>query len=173
MPAKAQWLLHVAEIRDLLEQLDFPVIDRSMIEKLFGLRRRRAIELMHRFGGFQSGRTFLIDRQRLIHELKSIEEGAEFRQESRRRQRLAVRLEKLRRTRAAESVKIPVSPDAHSSRMSSLGPGVELKQGSLQITFTGAEDLLSKLFVLGQAAANDYDRFLAVTEGASPESRRP
>lgn len=173
MPAKAQWLLHVAEIRDLLEQFDFPVIDRSMIEKLFGLRRRRAIELMHRFGGFQSGRTFLIDRQRLIHELKSIEEGAEFRQESRRRQRLAVRLEKLRRTRAAESVKIPVSPDAHSSRMSSLGPGVELKQGSLQITFTGAEDLLSKLFVLGQAAANDYDRFLAVTEGASPESRRP
>ena len=66
MPAKAQWLLQIPEIVSLLETFDVPVVDRGTIERLFGLRRRRAIELMHRFGGYQAGRTFLIDRHLLI-----------------------------------------------------------------------------------------------------------
>ena len=58
MPAKAQWLLQIPEIVSLLETFEVPVVDRAIIERLFGLRRRRAIELLHRFGGYQAGRTF-------------------------------------------------------------------------------------------------------------------
>jgi hypothetical protein len=58
MPAKALWLLQIPEIVALLETFDVPVVDRAVIERLFGLRRRRAIELLHRFGGYQAGRTF-------------------------------------------------------------------------------------------------------------------
>jgi len=63
MPAKALWLLQIPEIVSLLETFDVPVVDRAIIERLFGLRRRQAIELLHRFGGYQAGRTFLVDRQ--------------------------------------------------------------------------------------------------------------
>ena len=51
MPAKPLWLLHVPEIVSQLESFNVPVLDRAMIERLFGLGRRRAIELLHRFGG--------------------------------------------------------------------------------------------------------------------------
>jgi len=62
MPAKAQWLLRVPEIIVELNGLDVPVVDRALCERLFRLRRRRAIDLMGCFGGYQAGRTFLIER---------------------------------------------------------------------------------------------------------------
>ena len=83
MPAKALWLLQIPEIVSLLETFDVPVVDRAIIERLFGLRRRRAIELLHRFGGFQAGRTFLVDRRLLIEHLRRLAEGEEFQREHR------------------------------------------------------------------------------------------
>ena len=41
MPAKTLWLLHIPEIVSHLETFDVPVVDRAIIERLFGLRRRR------------------------------------------------------------------------------------------------------------------------------------
>ena len=41
MPAKALWLLQIPEIVSLLKTFDVPVVDRAIIERLFGLRRRR------------------------------------------------------------------------------------------------------------------------------------
>ena len=38
MPAKALWLLHIPEIIAMLETFDVPVVDRAIIERLFGLR---------------------------------------------------------------------------------------------------------------------------------------
>ena len=66
MPAKPEWLLRLPEIRAELEHLDVAIVDRAGIERIFGVRRRRAIELMHQFGGYQTGRTFLLDRVRLL-----------------------------------------------------------------------------------------------------------
>jgi hypothetical protein len=40
MPAKTLWLLHIPEIVSQLETFDVPVVDRAIIERLFGLRRR-------------------------------------------------------------------------------------------------------------------------------------
>ena len=37
-----------------------PFLDRPAIERLFGLRRRQSITLMHRLGGYQVGKTFLV-----------------------------------------------------------------------------------------------------------------
>ena len=48
------WLLHVPRIIEELRRLPVPVLDRATIEKLFGLKRRQAILLLHRFGGYQS-----------------------------------------------------------------------------------------------------------------------
>lgn len=69
MPAKSEWLLRLPEIRAELERLDVSVVDRAGIERIFGLKRRRAIELMHQFGGYQTGRTFLLERARLLEAL--------------------------------------------------------------------------------------------------------
>src|SRR5450759_3473193 len=88
MPTKPEWLLRLPDIRAELEHLDVPVVDRSGIERIFGLRRRRAIELMHEFGGYQAGRRFLLDPARLLGALPLLVPGEDFTAEKRRRERL-------------------------------------------------------------------------------------
>ncbi|HLY17745.1 MAG TPA: hypothetical protein VKR61_11010 [Bryobacteraceae bacterium] len=159
MPAKAQWLLHVPEILAELSALDVPVVDRATCERLFGLRRRRAIDLIRGFGGYQAGRTFLIDRPKLLAQLEQIRESPGFRMEWRRKERLAERLEAMRRLQAGARLEIPVKPQMLSHRLPDLPAGVVLSPGALQVQFESPEELLSKLFALAQAIANDYEAF--------------
>jgi hypothetical protein len=166
MPAKPPWLLRVPVIIAMLETFDVPVVDRSVIEHLFGLRRRRAIELLHCFGGFQAGRTFLVDRLVLIDQLQRLAEGEEFQMEERRKERLNDTIDQLRRHQAAARVKIPVPPNGFSLKLAELSAGVSLEPGHLHIEFSGTEDLLTKLYGLSQAASHDFDRFRAAAEPA-------
>jgi hypothetical protein len=170
MPAKPLWLLRIPEIVGQLETFNVPVVDRAIIEHLFGLRRRQAIELLHRFDGYQAGRTFLIDRLQLMERLRSLEEGEEFQRESMRKERLGHAIDELCRDRTAARVKIPVRPEVFSRRLAGLPPEVALEAGHLHIAFSGTEDLLRKLFELSQAARNDFDRFRAAAEPAERRS---
>jgi hypothetical protein len=163
VPARKTWLLRVKGIREALAAMEVPVVDRPIFERLFGVRRRRAIQLMHFFGGLQSGRTFLIDRIELIRQLEPLEASAEFIAEQRRRQRLVEALEGARRHRAAAQVSIPVQP--LNGEITQLPAGIWLQPGSLRVDFRGAEDLLGKLFALAQGAAADFDGFRGVVDG--------
>ena len=96
MPAQNQWLTRLPDIVAAIEQVKVPVIDRTGIENLFGLRRRRAIELMHRLGGFESGGAFLVERARLLSELRSVMDGEDYVREAHRRERLRDAVEKRR-----------------------------------------------------------------------------
>jgi hypothetical protein len=164
MPAKPPWLLLIPEIVAAVETFDVPVVDRSTIERLFGLRRRRAIQLMHEFGGYQAGRTFLIDRKKFLDQLRRLTEGEGWQVENRRRERLDQQLDGLRRDQAAIRVKIPVETEAVGRNIQELSAGVDLAPGCLRIEFDNCEDLLRKLYELSRAAANDFDRFRAATE---------
>ena len=108
MPAKPDWLLRLPDIRTQLEYLDAPVVDRAVIERIFGLKRRRAIELLHQFGGYQAGRTFLLDRVRLMEALRSLESREDYTTEKRRRERLQDAVEASREHLILTRVRIPV-----------------------------------------------------------------
>jgi hypothetical protein len=159
MPAKARWLLRVPEIVAELSALDVPVVDRAVCERLFGLRRRRAIDLIRSFGGYQAGRTFLVDRPKLIAQLEQIRDGADFKTEWRRKERLAERLDAIRRLQTAARIAIAVEPETLRRRLPDLPSGVSLAAGELHIQFQSPEELLAKLFALAQAIANDYEAF--------------
>ena len=163
MPTKKTSLLRLTEIREELSAMDVPVVDRATFERLFGVRRRRAIQLLHYFGGYQSGRTFLIDRLALIEQLVPLEASAEFESEQRRRQRLVEVLEKVRRARAGARVVIQLQPAVRSGTV--LPDGVDLKPGLLRVEFDGVQELLRKLYGICQEAANDFDSFRAAAEG--------
>ena len=165
MPAKSTWLTHIPEIRSMLTEVTLPVIDRAVIQRVFGLGRRQAIELMHRFGGYQAGRTFLIERTRLIAELDKMAAGGEYQQEEVRHEKLTAAVAKFQRTRRAQEVRIDVSPEVFDTRMSMLPNAVHLEPGKLEVEFSSCEDLLTKLFTLAQAAVNDFDGFEKVSNG--------
>jgi hypothetical protein len=134
-----------------------------MLEQIFRVSRRRAIQLMHQFGGYQAGRTFLMDRVRLMEQLSALKSGADFLQQEHRRERLGAEMDGLRRAQAGRFVRIPVDEQVLSSRMSRLPSGVEVYSGRLLIEFCSTEDLLVKLVALSQAAAHDFDAFTAAT----------
>lgn len=159
MPRHCEWIVRLAEIRQELERLTAPVVDRSVFESLFRVRRRRAIQLLHRFGGYQSGRTFLIERKALLSELARLEGTEEFRLERRRKESLAAELEKLREHAKASRVAVRVSAAVYSTRLDALPAGVRLVPGELTVVFSTPEELLERLFALAQALANDLDRF--------------
>src|SRR5260370_7933932 len=69
MPAKAAWLLEGPRILDELTGLEASVVDRAVFEKIFHVSRRRAIQLIHHFGGYHMRKTFIIDLQALTHAL--------------------------------------------------------------------------------------------------------
>src|ERR1035437_9237874 len=135
MPAKSEVLLPPPEIRAELEHLDVPVVDRAGIERIFGLKRRRAIELLHQFGGYQAARTFLLDRARLLEALKSLESREDYTAEKRRRERLRDVVEASREHLILTRVQIPVRAAAVRPSLDRLAPGILLLPGILSIEF--------------------------------------
>ena len=53
--------------------------------------------MLHQFGGYQAGKTFLIDRIPLIERLEALQSGVEFEQEQERKARLEESLDQVRR----------------------------------------------------------------------------
>ena len=132
---------------------------------LFSRRRRRTIDLIRCFGGYQAGRTFLVDRPKLVAQLEQIRDSPDFKMEWRRKERLAERLDAIRRLQAGARVAIAVEPEILRQRLPDLPAGVGLSPGELHIQFQSSEELLSKLFALAQAIANDYEAFEKRTSG--------
>jgi hypothetical protein len=155
MPAKPQWLLKIPAILEQLRILEVPVLDRSICERIFGVRRRRAVELMHRFGGYQSGNTILLDRVNLIRQLEALGLTGDFGREQHRKARLAEKLDSLHQHRTALSVRIPVVPVATGI----LPDGIAFSDGRMTVEFAGVEELLSKLYSLSQAASRNFEAF--------------
>jgi hypothetical protein len=162
MPAKSEWLPRLPDITAALERVEAPVIDRSGVEKLFGVKRRRAIELMQQLGGFQAGGTFLVDRAGLLARLRAVMDGEEYVRESHRRERLSDVVERSRQDLVATRMRIPVSPEMITSTLDAL-PGVHLWPGILTVEFAKPVDLLEKLYGLARAIASDYEHFESVS----------
>ena len=142
-----------------MEHLAVPIVDRAGIEHIFGLKRRRAIELMHEFGGYQTGRTFLLDRARLLEALKSLESREDYTAEKRRRERLRDVVEASREHLILTRVQIPVRAAAVRPSLDRLAPGVLLLPGILSIEFRHPIELLEKLYGLAQALTHDFEKF--------------
>jgi hypothetical protein len=169
MPAQPQWLLRLPEIIDEISALDAPVVDRSVIERVFRVRRRRAIHLLGWFGGYQVGRTYLVDREALLLQLRQAASGERFGYEKRRRDRLGERLERLRKDRQAARVVIPVAPPT-AREIPGLPAGVSFQPGRLVVEYRDVPELLGKLYGIAQAAAADFAGFEAAAAARKAES---
>ena len=162
MPRKPEWLQNITSAIEELHRFPAPVIDRATFEKLLRIQRRQAIRLMHRFGGYQAGRTFLVGRLELLQQLKAIQQGETHQVEMQRRQRLEAGL-RPRKT-------IPVAPEVWERKLTELPLGTRLRPGILEIEFQNASQLLERLFELAQSIHNDYEQFEALISHFVPIS---
>jgi hypothetical protein len=159
MPDQPSWIHKVPQILAKVTSLDAPLLDRPAIESLFGLRRRQAIALLHRLGGYQVGKTFLVSRDSLLEFLRDPGRQSASAGERGRFERVRVALGEARQESALRQIAIPAQPETLQMELAGLPAGIRLEPGQLTVAYATPADLFQKLFVLSQALGNDFDAF--------------
>ena len=165
MPSKPTWLLRVNEILEHLtgpKMAAHPFLTRAAVEKLFGLKRRQAIELMHSVEGYRIGKTFVVGRAELAVWLRRASLGEQVWWEEIRHARVEKVIEEVWEEREARKQRALVPLTTLELKLEGIPPTVSLRPGELRIQFSGADDLFRQLFELAQAMKNDYERFKAL-----------
>ncbi len=164
LPTKPAWFHRVDSILGELNQLKSSHLDRLTIQRLFGVRERRARQLMAGLPYLQLGNAVGVERQALIDRLQNTAESSRFQWEVSRRARVSETLETVRKHLAARRQGVPAAADVRDRMVGDLAPGIELRPRELRISFEDAEDLAAKLFELSQAMANDWQVFQKLVE---------
>jgi hypothetical protein len=161
MPALPSWHARVEEILAALAEPGAPpVLDRQALETLFQVRRRQAIRLMAHFGGYQAGKTFLVERAALVAGLDQLVASGAAGHATARKQRILAAVNEVSQRAAARRALVPIDPEIRRRQPHELAAAIDrLAPGRLEIRYHGAEDLLAQIAELAAAAANDYAGF--------------
>ena len=160
MPAPPRWLLAVPDAIRQLEALDRDLLTRRDVERLFGVSRARAAQLMRTFGAARVGASRVLRRTALLRQLRTSRQRAAFRGEEERRTRLVAELRQARLT----GIRVAVPIEALEARLAGLPEGVTVEAGRIEVRFSGAKDAVGRLFALAQALTHDYEQFEALVE---------
>jgi len=127
-----------------------PFFRRRDIEALFGLKKRQAVNLMHRIGAIRVSRELAVEQRDLIRWLERTLSDPSTVSEQHRHERVISRIVELKAETAARAVRI-VLPDPASSV--DFPEGVSLQPGLLTIAFESEQQLLERLFLLARVLA--------------------
>jgi len=153
MPDKPTYLHRLTSIlAEARKPKPIPFLRRGDIEALFGLKRRQAINLMHRIGAIRVSREIAIPQRDLVAWLERMQADPATAREVRRQERAVGRIVDLKAEAAARAVKI-VLPDSPPG--ADLPEGVSLQPGCLTVFFADGNELLERLFLLSRALATN------------------
>ncbi len=160
MPERPRWLNRLPEITARINALPNTVVDRRTIESVFQLKRRRAIELMHQLGSERQGKGFCLDRNRLLENLRALQDSPAFRWDERctRDQH-----------RPGEFTKnCPASDAAGDSRVAPAAPAlaanIRLWPRRLEVDFNDTEDLLRSLNEICHTIVENRNHFRSLLD---------
>lgn len=127
-----------------------PFFRRQDIEALFGLKKRQAVNLMHRIGAIRVSRELAVDKRDLVLWLEQMIADPSVAAEQRRHERVIGRIVELKAETAARAVKIALPASTASP---DLPAGVSLQPGLLTVSFDNEQQLLERLFLLARVLA--------------------
>ena len=168
MPAKPRWLLAIPDAIRQLEALDEDLLTRRDIERLFGVSKVRAAQLMTAFGAGRTGHLLTLPRAELLRQLRRHRKRAAFRHEETRREKVVTEIRRARLT----GIRVAVPVEALEARLAGLPEGVTVEPDRIEVRFGGAQEAVGRLFALAQALVNDYERFEALVGGERGGRRR-
>ena len=161
MRAKPRWLLAIPDAITQLEALDQDLLIRRDLERLFGVSKVRATQLMTAFGAGRTGPMLTLPRATLLRQLRRPRTRAAVRDDAPRRARVVTAIRQARLI----GMRVAVPSEAREARLAGLPDGVSVEPGRIEVRFSGAKDAVGRLFALAQALTNDYERFEALVEG--------
>lgn len=158
VPLQPSWFPRIPALLESLQAETAPgEFTRRDVEQLFGVRRRRAILLLHRFEAFRRGPDLVARRDSVIAYLQRQWSTDAAEQAALQDRQVSDALAEARRALVLPSIPLPPPKRLSAITFAGLPPGIELTREELSVTFSSAQDLVEKLFTLAQAFANDYE----------------
>jgi hypothetical protein len=159
MPDKPMWYGQLDGVIASLRALPYPWVDRSTVEQLLGVRRRRAQQILAPCVTHTVGANGLADRDRLIAHLEQLARGDAADYERRRRRKVAGEIARLRQACLDQPPVLVEAPTAIVNQTFAGLRGVTISPGQIVVEFDGPQDALEKLLALAMAIGNDSGAF--------------
>ena len=150
------WYGRLPHAIEALERLPSPWVDRSTLQELLGVGKRRAQQILAPVVTVRVGRNGLAEKDALRGHLSRLAEGESAAYERRRLQRFA---EQLSRWAATPRLPLEAPRSVIDQEFASLPAGIELSAGRITVQFTTPAEALEKLLSLAMAVANDQEGF--------------
>jgi hypothetical protein len=138
-----------------------PFFRRRDIEALFGLKKRQAVNLMHRMGAVRVSRELAVEQRDVVRWLEQMISDPSVTAEQRRHDAVIERIVDLKAETAARSIHIALP---HRAASVDLPEGVSLEPGVLTVSFEDQQQLLERLFLLARVLATQ----LQLLSGLAP-----
>jgi hypothetical protein len=160
MPDKPLWCGRLEEIAAEVARLPFPWVDRELVEQLLGVGRRRAQQILAGCVSRQIGRNGLAEKTAFLEHLHRLARGEAARSEAKRRHKLALQLDRLRRDWVERPRLLVEAPRAVLRQgLAHLPDGVTVAPGEIRVRFEIPAEALEKLLALAMAIGNDLEGF--------------
>jgi hypothetical protein len=164
MPDKPLWLGNLPTALGALESSPETWIDRSTLQSLLGVGRRRAQQLLKPVTAHRIGTSAFAHRSALIAHLRKIAAGEEAYYEQKRLARFATRLAQARQEWIQHPPVLVEISQLATRRVElldfdGLPEGVGLAPGSITVHFANPDEALRKLMALAMAIGKNRDAF--------------
>ena len=145
------WTPLIPHALSQLKLMRSKVVDRRTLEQLLKIHRRTAIRLMHQLGGEQAGKTFLVDRDRLIREL----EAFLLSDSPRYPPRVSSQVRRLHAE--AEQFRFPDVRAWERRTLDQLPTTIQVTPGKVMLEAQNLRDLCSQLWILLETCKENWD----------------
>jgi hypothetical protein len=165
MPDKPMWYGRLTAAIAELKALPYPWVDRATLERLLGVGRRRAQQILAPCVTHSVGANGLADRGLLIAHLEQLASGEAAVYERQRREKLAREIARLRRN-WIERPRVMVEAPTRIMNQSFAGLcGITISPGRIVVDFSTPQDALEKLLALAMAIGNESEAFEQLAGG--------
>ena len=164
MPDKPTWCGHLDDIVRRLREMPDSWVDRSTVEELLGVRRRRAQQVLAPCVSRHIGANGVADRETVIAHLQRLAAGELVHYEHQRRRRFAERMDTLYRDRR-RGVLVEAPLSVVNRELDGLPEGITITPGLITVRFETSKEALEKLLALAMAIGNDQSLFERLATG--------
>jgi len=134
-------------------------VDRAIIQRVLGVGRRRAQQILEPCVTHRIGANGVADRDTFVRHLEHLARGEAAGYEQRRRQKVAEEIARLRQAWLDHPRLLVEAPVAVINQQFAGLEGISVSPGRITVLFDNPQSALEKLLALAMAVGNDFDTF--------------